>query len=343
MRIAVTGSIATDYLMTFPGRFTELLVDNRLEHLSLSFLVDGLTVRRGGVAANVAVGLARLGHAPLLVGAVGADFAEYRAYLETEGVDTSSVLVSPTQHSVRFLCTTDLDQNQIASFYPGAMSEARNIELAAVDEAAGGLDLVLVSPNDPDAMVRHTAECRDRGYAFVADPSQQLARLSGEQVRALVEGAEYLFTNSYEHALLGAKSGWSDADVLARVGCWVTTAGESGVRLERAGRPPVEVAALPPERELDPTGVGDGFRAGFVAGLAWGLPEVRACQLGCALATVVLEALGPQEYELDHERFVDRIALAYGHAAAADVGQCLERAGLLHDRRVAGAPGSHQE
>lgn len=329
MRIAVTGSIATDYLMTFPGRFNELLVDDHLERVSLSFLVDELIVRRGGVAANVAVGLARLGHAPLLVGAVGSDFAEYRAYLDAEGVDTRFVRVDPSKHSVRFLCTTDLDQNQIASFYAGAMTEARHIQLDAVAEEAGGVDLVLVGPNDPDAMVRHTQQCRERAYPFAADPSQQLARLGGEQVRDLVDRAAYLFTNAYEHALLNSKTGWDDDEVLARVGCWVTTDGEAGVRLEREGMPTVHVPAMAPEQELDPTGVGDGFRAGFLAGLAWGLEAHRAAQLGCALATVVLEALGSQEYRLEPDRLCERMATAYGPEAAGEVADRLQAAGVV--------------
>lgn len=323
MRIAVTGSIATDYLMTFPGRFADLLVEDRLGQVSLSFLVEDLTVRRGGVAANIAVGLARLGHAPIIVGAVGNDFGEYRSFLEREGIDTRFILVSPTLHSVRFLCTTDLDQNQIASFYPGAMTEARRIRLADVRDQARGFDLVLVGPNDPEAMLRHTEECRQRGYEFAADPSQQLARMDGEDIRRLVTGASYLFTNDYEHALLTRKTGWTDEEVLARVGCWVTTLGADGARLEWSGREPIAVPAVTATHEVDPTGVGDGFRAGFLAGLAWGLDPRRAGQLGCALATVVLEASGPQEYLLDREPFLDRLGAAYGHEARIEIAERL--------------------
>ena len=175
MRIAVTGSIATDHLMSFPGRIAEQLIADQLEQVSLSFLVDELEVRRGGVAANITFGLGKLGVTSLLVGAVGQDFEEYRAWLERHGVDTASVHVSETKHTSRFLCTTDQDFNQIASFYPGAMSEAAQIELKSVADRAGGLDLVVISANDPDAMVKYTAECRERGYSFLADPGQQLA------------------------------------------------------------------------------------------------------------------------------------------------------------------------
>ena len=207
MRIAVTGSIATDHLMTFPGRFTDQLVAGKIESVSLSFLVDALEIRRGGIAANIAFGMACLGLRPVLVGAVGPDFDDYRSWLERKGVDTASVHVSELQHTARFLCTTDTDQNQIASFYAGAMSEARNIELAPVAERLGGLDLVVISPNDPQAMLRHTAECRERGIPFAADPSQQLARMDGDEIRQLVDGAFYLFMNEYETALTRAEDG----------------------------------------------------------------------------------------------------------------------------------------
>src|SRR5689334_3558384 len=202
MKIAVTGSIATDHLMHFPGRFAEQLLPDQLHKVSLSFLVDDLVVRRGGIAPNICFGLGQLGVPSVLVGAVGADFADYRSWLERHGVDCESVHVSEVAHTARFVCTTDDDLCQIASFYAGAMSEARNIELAPVAARLGGLDLVLISPNDPMAMTRHTEECRQLGYPFVADPSQQLARMSGPEVRNLIEGASYLITNDYERDLL---------------------------------------------------------------------------------------------------------------------------------------------
>jgi adenosine kinase len=202
MKIAVTGSIATDHLMHFPGRFADQLIADQLHKVSLSFLVDDLVVRRGGVASNIAFGMGKLGLSPILVGAVGADFADYRSWLERHGVDCGSVHVSEVAHTARFVCTTDDDLNQIASFYAGAMSEARNIELAPVDARAGGLDLVLVSANDPAAMIRHSQECRSRGFRFAADPSQQLARMDGSDVLTLISGADYLLTNEYERSLL---------------------------------------------------------------------------------------------------------------------------------------------
>ncbi|MCM2424441.1 carbohydrate kinase family protein [Streptomyces sp. RKAG337] len=319
MQIAVTGSIATDHLMNFPGRFSEQLLADRLDKVSLSFLADDLVVRRGGVAANIAIGLGRLGIRPLLVGAAGTDFAEYGQWLEKNGVDTSPVRVSETRHTARFVCTTDADQNQIATFYPGAMSEAREIELGPIVARTGSIDLVVVGANDPDAMLRHTQECRCLGIPFAADPSQQLATLDGPSVRQLVTGAQYLFTNEYEASLLQEHSGWTAAQVLDRVGTWVTTLGADGVRIERTGEPVIRVPAVLTDTPADPTGVGDGFRAGFLAGAAWKWTAERSAQLGCTLATVVLESVGPQEYVLSAADLLGRIDSAHGGVVAAEI------------------------
>jgi adenosine kinase len=319
VRIAVTGSIATDHLMTFPGRFSDQLIPDQLHKVSLSFLVDELEIRRGGIAANISFGMGCLGRRPILVGAVGADFADYRSWLERHGVDTSSVHVSEVHHTARFLCTTDEDHNQIASFYAGAMAEAREIELAPVADRVGGLDLVVISPNDPDAMLRHTDECRTRGIPFAADPSQQLARMDGADVRTLIDGADYLFTNEYEKALAEQKTGWSDEEILDRVQVRITTLGPKGVRIDRKGEPGLHVPAAPEEAKVDPTGVGDAFRAGFLCAVAWGLSLERAAQTGNLIAAHVLESAGCQEYVLGGGRFTERFAAAYGEQAAAEV------------------------
>ncbi len=320
MPIAVTGSIATDHLMHFPGRFAEQLLPEHIDKISLSFLVDDLVVRRGGIGANIAFGLAQLGLNPVLVGAAGSDFADYRSWLERHGVDCASVLVSETAHTARFVCTTDEELCQIASFYAGAMSEARLIELAPVHERVGGFELVCIAPDDPQAMLRHTEECRERGYDFAADPSQQMARMPGEDIRLLVDGASYLFTNEYEKGLLEQKTGWSDAEVLKRVRVRVTTHGGDGVTVEGQELPTLHVPVVPPRAIADPTGVGDGFRAGFLAATSWGLPAERAAQVGAALATQILETVGTQEYEVHPAEFVARLGEVYGPAAAAEVG-----------------------
>ena len=319
MRIAVTGSIANDYLMTFPGRFADQLIPDQLHRLSLSFLVDELDLRRGGVAANIAYGMGQLGLQPILVGAVGRDWEDDRSWLDRHGVDTASIHVSELKHTARFMCTTDIEQCQIASFYTGAMADARQIELRPVADRVGALDLIVVSPNDPDAMLRHTAEARSLGVPFAADPSQQLARMEGEQIRELIDGAEILFTNDYEATLVEQKTGWARDEVLSRVGQWVVTLGAKGSVLYRNGSPDLEVAAVPEEVKADPTGVGDAFRAGFLSARAWELSRQRCLEVGNLVATYVLERVGTQEYSIDRTAFVQRMAAAYGDAAAAEV------------------------
>ncbi|MCS0605201.1 carbohydrate kinase family protein [Streptomyces sp. LP11] len=319
MRIAVTGSIATDHLMTFPGRFADQFVADQLHTVSLSFLVDNLDVRRGGVAANIAFGMGQLGAKPILVGAAGFDFEDYRAWLERHGVDTESVRISETLHTARFVCTTDADHNQIGSFYTGAMSEARLIELKTVADRVDGLDLVLIGADDPEAMLRHTEECRSREIPFAADFSQQIARMDGEEIRILLDGATYLFSNEYEKGLIETKTGWTDAEILSRVGHRVTTLGARGVRIERTGEDPIEVGCPEEERKADPTGVGDAFRAGFLSALAWGVSLERAAQVGCMLATLVIETVGTQEYQLRRGHFMERFVKAYGDEAGEQV------------------------
>jgi adenosine kinase len=305
--------------MRFPGRFAEQFIADQLDRVSLSFLVDDLVIRRGGVAANIGFGLGRLGLRPLLVGAVGEDFADYRSWLDRNGVDTGSVHVSSRAHTARFVCTTDTDLCQIASFYPGAMSEARVIELAPIAERVGGLDLVIISPNDPEAMVRHTEESRRRGYPFAADPSQQLARMSGEEIRTLVDGATFLLCNAYEKSLLESKTGWSDDEVLSHVGVRVTTHGADGVAVETATGDPIKVPVVPARITPDPTGVGDAFRAGFFAGQSWRLSLERSAQVGCLLATLALETVGTQEYTTAPEELLKRFTETYGAAAAGEI------------------------
>lgn len=319
MKIAITGSIATDHLMTFRGRFSDSLVPDQLSKISLSFLADELQIRRGGVAANISFGMAALGERPLLVGAVGEDFGSYRSWLERHGVDCESVLVSETKHTARFVCTTDDDQAQIATFYAGAMGEARDIELGPLASRVGGLDMVLVGANDPEAMRRHSEECRSRGIPFVADPSQQLAFADGPFIRELIAGASYLMTNEYEAHLTEQKTGWTGEQILEHVDVRVITRGRDGARILAKGAEPIDVPVAGAVTSVDPTGVGDGFRAGFLCGLSWNLDLVTCAQLGSTLATYVVETVGTQEYVLGTAHFLDRMARAYGDDAAGQV------------------------
>jgi adenosine kinase len=319
MRIAVAGSVGRDHLMTFPGKFTDSLVAESLEKVSLSFLVDGLDVRRGGCAANISFGMGMLGLRPTLIASVGKDWDDYQAWLNRHGVDTTHVRVSETLHTALYMVTTDTSLNQIASFFPGAMSEAREIELAPVMEKSGRFDLVMISPDDPEAMVRHTDSCRGAGIPFAADPSQQLARMNGDEIRTLIDGATYLFLNEYELALAMQKTGWSDEEILSRVGTRVVTLSSDGAKVECKGEKEVRVSVPKEKAKVDPTGVGDAFRSGYLAGIAWGLEAERCAQLGSMIATYVIETKGTQEYRFNKSSFLARFTGAYGAQSASEI------------------------
>lgn len=316
--------MATDHLQVFSGKFSDSLVPDQLDKLSVSFLVEDLDVRRGGCAANIAFGLAALGLRPTLVASVGRDFADqgYQQWLEDAGVDCSLVHVSADKHTALCTITTDDAHAQIVTFYAGAMADARHIDVLAL----GDFDLVLIGPDDPQAMARHTAACRDAGVAFAADPSQQLAWADGDLIRDLVDGAAYLFSNDYEAALIQTKTGWSEEEVQSRVGTRVVTRGKDGVTVYPSDGPAVEVAAIPDVEAVDPTGVGDSFRGGFLAGVAAGLGLERAAQVGCTIAASVVETTGTQEYTLSRDAFLDRLGSAYGDDARAEVAAALELA-----------------
>jgi len=319
MKIGVAGSVGLDHLMTFSGKFTDSFVSGSLEKISLSFLVDSLDVRRGGCAANICFGMGVLGLNPVLIAAVGKDWADYEAWLSRHGVDTSHALVSTSLYTAHFMVTTDDDLNQIASFFPGAMSEARNIELAPIMNKSGRFDLIVISPDDPEAMLRHSEVCRQEGIAFAADPSQQMARMSGQEIKLLIDGASYLFLNEYELALAMQKTGWSDREILEHVKVRIVTLGSHGAKVETASGDFVQVGTPLEKSKTDPTGVGDSFRSGFIAGLAWGLSHERCAQLGSLIATYVIETMGTQEYRFTRDEFLTRFCEAYGEVAGAEV------------------------
>jgi len=317
--ILIAGSIATDHLMTFGGKFSDSLVVEQLDKLSVSFLVDDLEIRRGGVAPNMCFGLGRLGLRPVLVGSAGEDFADYRSWLERHNVDCDSVHISDSKHTARFVCTTDSTMAQFASFYPGAMSEARLIELEPIVERVGDPAYVLIGADDPEAMKRHTEECRQRGYRFIADCSQQLAFSDGELIRELIDGANLLFSNEYESHMIEQKTGWSAEEVLAKVDIQVTTLGKDGVRVQGTDIETLTVPAAKDVTAVEPTGVGDAFRAGFLAALSWEVGLERAAQVGCVLAAYVVETVGTQEYDFTPGEFVARVEKSYGAEAAAEI------------------------
>jgi adenosine kinase len=305
--------------MSFNGKFTDSLVAGSLAKVSLSFLVDTLEIRRGGCGANISFGMGALGLKPILLAAVGKDWVDYEAWLIRHGVDTSHVLVSEKLHTATFMVTTDTELNQIASFFPGAMSEARNIELAPIIAKTGTFDLLVISPDDPEAMMRYSDMARELKIPVAADPSQQMARMSGEEIAQLIDGAKYLFLNEYELALAIQKTGWTDRQLFDRVQVRVVTLGSKGAQIEEHGQETIYVSVPKEEGKVDPTGVGDNFRSGFIAGLSWGLGHERCAQLGSMLATYCIETTGTQEYRFTKSDFLARFRTAYGDIAADEI------------------------
>lgn len=302
MEILLTGSVAYDYLMTFPGLFKEQILPERLEKISLSFLVDSMSRQRGGTAPNIAYTLALLGERPRVMATVGEDFEEYRAWLESHGVDTSLMQVVPGEYTASFFATTDRLNAQIASFYPGAMGYAAQQHIGEVKPPP---DLVVVSPNDPLAMKNFTAECRRLGLPYLYDPSQQVLRLEGGELARDMEGARFMFVNEYEFELLSRKTGLSLASILQKVEVLVITRGADGSSIYTDGQE-YHIPVVPPERIVDPTGVGDAYRAGFLAGYARGWNWELCGQMGALAATYCLEQRGPQSHYYTRAEFVQR-------------------------------------
>jgi adenosine kinase len=307
MRLVVTGSIAFDYLMSFPGRFTEHFLPEHINRVSLSFLVDTMDKRRGGCAPNIAYTLALLGERPILLATAGEDFGEYRAWLEAAGVDTSQVTQIAGKFTASFFCSTDQNNNQIASFYTGAMADAGMLSFREV----GDCGLAIVSPNDPGAMVQYADECRTLGIRYIFDPGQQCARMSGDELREGMVGATVVICNDYEFELLRQKTGMTAGDVLERSEALVVTRGEHGSSVMTPDGT-IDVSATPPRRIVDPTGVGDAFRGGFMKGLAVGASYDVAAQLGSVAATFCLEHLGGQSHAYSRREFQARYEDQFG-------------------------------
>lgn len=302
MDILLTGSVAYDYLMTFPGLFKEQILPERLESISLSFLVESMSRQRGGVAPNIAYTMALLGTRPRVMATVGEDFEEYRAWLELKGVDTSLMTVIPGVFTASFFATTDKASAQIASFYPGAMGYAGSQSLKELPTKP---ELVLVSPNEPGAMTKFAAESRELGIPYLYDPSQQVLRLEGKELARDMEGAQFLFCNDYEFGLISKKTGWNLDQILEHVNILVITRGKDGADLY-AGNDTVHIPTVPEREIVDPTGVGDAFRGGFLAGFSRGFDWKLCGEIGSLAAVYCLEQNGPQSHSYSHEEFVER-------------------------------------
>jgi adenosine kinase len=310
MKIVVTGSIAYDYLMSFPGKFTEHFLPEHMNRVSLSFLVDTMDKRRGGCAPNIAYTLALLGERPRLMATAGEDFGEYRAWLEAAGVDTSLAKQIDGKFCASFFCSTDVDNNQIASFYTGAMADAGQLSFWTARDCG----LAIISPNDPGAMVQYAEECRTLNIPFIFDPGQQCARMGGDELRDGVTGATMVIVNDYELELLRQKTGLDEPDLLTVAKALVVTRGEHGSSvLTREGR--ADVGAVTPERIVDPTGVGDAFRGGLMKGMALRLPYEICARMGSVAATYALEHLGGQSHAYSWEEFKRRYEAHFGALA----------------------------
>ena len=311
MSIIVTGSVAFDYLMSFPGKFTEHFLPEHMARVSLSFLVDSMDKRRGGCAPNIAYTLALLGERPRLMATAGQDFEEYRRWLDAAGIDTSLVKVVEGKFTASFFCSTDADSNQIASFYTGAMANAAELSFRTVEDCG----LAIISPNDPAAMVQYAEECRTLGIPFIWDPGQQCARMSGQELKDGITGAAIVISNSYEFELIRQKTGFDEDSILEQCGALVITRGEEGCSIVEAdGR--TDVPAVPPASLVDPTGVGDAFRGGFLKGMAGGADYAVCARMGTVAATYALEHLGGQSHAYTWEEFRDRYEMHFGRAVA---------------------------
>ena len=310
MNIIVTGSIAYDYLMSFPGSLGEQIMPDQLERLSLSFLVDTMDKRQGGCAPNIAYTLALLGEKPRLMGSVGLDFGDYRQWLESVGVDTSLVALSKDKFTASFFCTTDQKNCQIASFYGGAMSDAAKLSISKIKPKP---DIVIISPNDPAAMLKYADECRTKKIRFIFDPGQQVARYSGEELKKGILGANIVICNDYEFGLIQNKTGLSESDILEQSEALIVTLGAKGsMVLTKDQR--YDVIAVPENHVVDPTGVGDAFRGGLLKGIAMGADWVTCARIGSVAATYALEHVGGLSHKYTLAAFKRRYHKHFGKA-----------------------------
>jgi adenosine kinase len=315
MTIIVTGSVAFDYLMSFPGHFREHILPDQIGQISVSFLVDSMRKERGGVAPNIAYSLALLGERPTVMATVGQDFGEYGTWLEGVGVDTSAIVEVPGQFTSSFFGNTDLDNNQIASFYVGAMSQADTLSFYDLDYPA--IQLAVISPNAPAAMVKYAAECQVLSVPYIYDPSQQIIRLSAQELLAGMNGARLLIVNEYEFGMIRNKTGLGDADLLAMAEATIVTRGEAGSTVYAGGQV-YSIPVAPTIRLVEPTGVGDAYRAGVIKGMLRGYPWEVTGRIGALAAVYVLEQAGTQNHHYTPEAFAARYRQVFGDATELD-------------------------
>ena len=309
MEFVITGSVAYDYLMRFPGRFRDHILPDQLDSLSVSFLADSMRRERGGVAANVAYTMKLLGGDPVILATVGHDFTDYRLWLEEQDLRTDQIIEIKDELTATFFVSTDLDQNQIANFYTGAMGYARHYSLESRQLSNAGL--VLISPNDPEAMLNYAQECKRLSIPFAFDPSQQLARLDGDNLRQSVPGAAYLLCNEYELAMILNKTGWSQEELIGMVDALVLTLGKKGSVIYTDGVE-IPIAIAPPQRIDDPTGAGDAYRGGFFAARSVDLPWEVCGRVGALCSSYALENIGTTTHRFTVAEFINRYEQVFG-------------------------------
>jgi adenosine kinase len=315
MSIIVTGSVAFDYLMSFPGRFSEHILPEQIDSISLSFLVESMRKQRGGCAPNIAYTLALLGERPTVMATVGQDFGEYRAWLEDAGVDTSAIVEVESEFTSSFFVNTDRDNNQIASFYMGAMGWADRLSFHSLDH--GQIEVAIISPNAPAAMVKYARECQELGVPYIYDPSQQIIWLSGEDLLEGARGAQVLIVNDYEFGMIKNKTGLSDEALLALPQITIVTCGEEGSTIH-AGEQVLHVPVVAPQPLVEPTGVGDAYRGGVIKGLLGGYSWETTGRIAALAATYVLEQNGTQNHRYTLAEFVARFREVFGDAPELD-------------------------
>jgi len=309
VRIVVTGSLAYDYIMNFPGDFKDHVLPDKAHMLTVSFLVDSMQRMRGGVAGNIAYSLALLGERPLVVASAGQDFGEYRAWMERQGVDASGIAEIEDDFTASCFINTDMANNQIVAFYPGAMAQAKNLSL--VDLGLRADDLVVISPTDPEAMSRYAEECRSLGVPFVFDPGKQTPRLSGEQILDGLNEASVLISNDYEFAMMAQKTGRTEEELIASAPLTVVTRGAKGSTIYADGEE-LEIPVAPITGVVDPTGAGDAYIAGLVFGLARDFPLEVVGRVAALAAAYAIEQQGCQEHRFTPAEFAERYASAFG-------------------------------
>ena len=311
-RVVVTGSVAFDYLMKFPGRFLDHFLPDQLNRISVSFLVDEMRRVPGGCAPNIAYTLALFGERPRILAAAGKDAAEYRSWLSRQGIEVDTLRIFDDVFTASFFVSTDIDQSQIASFYAGAMARADQLSLAELGEEP--IACVIVSPNSPGAMERHVRECRQAGVPFLYDPSQQVARLSGEELLEGMRGAAVLISNDYEFGIIRNKTGLAEEEIRDLVETLIVTHGAEGSTIWSEGQRHRVPAARLRGPARDPTGVGDAYRGALLKGMLRANPWDFCGKIASVAAAYCLEAEGPQPARYDAKDFRSRFRESYGDA-----------------------------